>query len=307
MPCAETVDLSILYRGPLASCNYDCSYCPFAKRRDPPAALAADRAALARFVDWVAGRTGDRISILFTPWGEALIRRAYQEALVRLSHLPQVPKVAIQTNLSCRLDWVERCDLDRLGLWCTYHPAQVSRHDFLARCRRLDRLGARYSVGVVGLKEHLGEIESLRQELAPEVYLWVNAFKRQADYYSAADLRRLEAIDPFFAFNLTSHPSAGKACRAGRTVVSVDGDGTMRRCHFIPAVIGNLYEDNFERALIDRPCTNSTCGCHIGYVHLDELNLYAVFGSGVLERIPAFSAGPAADRPFTISQSDRSN
>ena len=26
--------MRILYRGPLASCNYDCPYCPFAKRRD---------------------------------------------------------------------------------------------------------------------------------------------------------------------------------------------------------------------------------------------------------------------------------
>ncbi|MEV6932728.1 hypothetical protein AB0M46_50690, partial [Dactylosporangium sp. NPDC051485] len=31
---------------PLASCNYDCPYCPFAKRRDPPERLRADRAAL---------------------------------------------------------------------------------------------------------------------------------------------------------------------------------------------------------------------------------------------------------------------
>jgi DNA-binding CsgD family transcriptional regulator len=26
--------LDILYRGPLASCNYGCEYCPFAKRKD---------------------------------------------------------------------------------------------------------------------------------------------------------------------------------------------------------------------------------------------------------------------------------
>jgi hypothetical protein len=34
-------------------------------------------------------------------------------------------------------------------------------------------------------------------------------------------------------------------------------------------------------------CGNATCGCHIGYVHMDELKLYEVFGEGVLERIPA--------------------
>ncbi|MEU8270103.1 hypothetical protein AB0B89_23465, partial [Sphaerisporangium sp. NPDC049002] len=44
--------LSILYRGPLASCDYDCPYCPFAKRRDSPARLREDRAALERFTGW---------------------------------------------------------------------------------------------------------------------------------------------------------------------------------------------------------------------------------------------------------------
>ena len=34
--------------------------------------------------------------------------------------------------------------------------------------------------------------------------------------------------------------------------------------------------------LLPRPCT---CGCHIGYVHLDYLELHKVFGAG-LERIP---------------------
>jgi len=61
----------------------------------------------------------------------------------------------------------------------------------------------------------------------------------------------------------------------------------MRRCHFIREVIGNIYEPGFENALRETPCANATCGCHIGYVHMDELKLYEVFGEGVLKRIPA--------------------
>ena len=282
------LNLSILYRGPLSSCNYACGYCPFAKRRELAKELAADRLALDRFADWVIGRDPeDRIAILFTPWGEALTRRWYRETLVRLSHAPQVARVAIQTNLSGSPGWAERADRDRLALWATYHPGEVARESFLRRCRELDRLGVRYSVGVVGLKEHLGEVEALRQELAPEVYLWVNAYKRQLTYYDEDDLRRFEAIDPLFPVNNRRHPSLGRPCRAGRSVVSVDGDGTMRRCHFIREPIGNLYEPGFESALVERPCANATCGCHIGYVHLDDLGLGPVFGAGLLERIPA--------------------
>lgn len=132
------LELSILYRGPLASCNYACWYCPFAKSRQNRAELANDRAALGHFVDWVASRHEDRLSILFTPWGEALVHRCYQKALAKLSHLPQVAKVAAQTNLACNLDWIERCDKKRLALWCSYHPGQVARDRFLAQCEQLD-------------------------------------------------------------------------------------------------------------------------------------------------------------------------
>ena len=281
------MNLSILYRGPLSSCNYGCTYCPFAKHAETGAEHEVDHRALERFVAWVGERRDDRISVFFTPWGEALIRRRYQRALIALTAMPHVERAAIQTNLSCRLDWVEACDKGRLALWATFHPSQVARDRFLATCHELDRRGVRFSVGVVGLKEHAAEIDALRRELPPHVYLWINAYKRIPDYYDDAVLRRFEAIDPLFPINNRRHPSLGRACRAGHSVISVDGDGTMRRCHFIKTPIGNIYDPDFATALQERPCTNATCGCHIGYVHLDDLKLYDVFGDGVLERIPA--------------------
>ncbi|MBX7220867.1 MAG: STM4011 family radical SAM protein [Blastocatellia bacterium] len=280
------MNLSILYRGPLASCNYGCEYCPFAKHQESAAEHAADGVALNRFLEWLETRTTDRLSIFFTPWGEALIRKRYQAAMVRLSHLPQIAKVAIQTNLSGPLGWIDRAERSRLGIWATYHPGETSRSRFLGKCRELDRRSVRYSVGVVGLKEHLAEIEALRHALPAHVYLWVNAYKRQPDYYSQAELEFLETIDPLFPLNNQYHNSFGRACRAGHSVISVDGTGTMRRCHFIPEPIGNLYQSDFAAGLRERPCPNATCGCHIGYVHLDELKLYDVFGTGVLERVP---------------------
>src|SRR5262245_43327614 len=103
---ALELDLAILYRGDLESCNYACAYCPFAKRRDTRAALAADARALDRFVDWIARRHDLRFGILFTPWGEALIRRFYRDAFVRLSRMPHVARVVAQTNLSYPLGWL---------------------------------------------------------------------------------------------------------------------------------------------------------------------------------------------------------
>jgi hypothetical protein len=150
----------------------------------------------------------------------------------------------------------------------------------------LHEAGVRVSVGVVGLREHFDAVAALRRELPAGVYLWVNAYKDVADYYREGEAEWLAAVDPLFPFNNTRHPSRGRACRAGHTVISVDGDGNVRRCHFVRDVIGNLYDPAFAASLRPRPCPNDTCGCHIGYVHMPGLGLYDVFGHGVLERVP---------------------
>jgi hypothetical protein len=278
--------LTLLYRGPLASCNYDCPYCPFAKRRDSRAELTADREALRRFTVWVtANPGGHRLSVLFTPWGEGLTRTWYREALITLSHLPHVDRVAIQTNLAGRLTWITHADPDRLALWATYHPGQVTREGFLAACATLRASGIRHSVGVVGFEEHFSEARALRAELPESTYLWVNA--AEGHTYSEADEARWASIDPLFGFSARPHASAGHECWAGETALSVIGDGTVRRCHFIPELIGNLYDGSYLAALRPRACSLALCDCHIGYVHLKRLGLHQIFAGGVPERVPA--------------------
>ncbi|MFC6884007.1 STM4011 family radical SAM protein [Actinomadura yumaensis] len=275
--------LTILYRGPLASCDYDCPYCPFAKRRDTPAQLRSDRTALERFAAWVTAQDHP-VSVLFTPWGEGLVRSWYRRALVDLSHLPHVERVAIQTNLSHRTAWTADADPAKLALWTTYHPGQVPYERFLGKCRDLHARGVRFSVGVVGQPEHLDAARRLRADLPAGTYLWVNAAEGRT--YTDDEAAAWTELDPLFSYSRRPHASAGRACRTGESVISVDGDGTVRRCHFVPTVLGNLYDGSFREALRPRPCPLHTCDCHIGYVHLEPLGLYDVFAGGVLERIP---------------------
>lgn len=271
--------LNILYRGPLASCNYGCAYCPFAKRRDTRDQLADDRNAWRRFVAW-AMQQERPLGILVTPWGEALIRRWYQDGLVELSH--RVAKVAAQTNLSGDLAWVARANPATLALWCTYHPRWTSEDAFVAQCAKL--AGIRHSVGVVGQPDHADAALSLRKRLPADTYVWINAVKSHR--YTDAERAFWTAIDPLFDLNTHRYPSLGRACGAGERAISVDGDGTMRRCHFISEPIGNIYDPAWADALQPRACSNADCHCHIGYVHLDHLQLDRVFADGLLERIP---------------------
>jgi MoaA/NifB/PqqE/SkfB family radical SAM enzyme len=277
--------LTLLYRGSLASCNYGCNYCPFAKRQQTAAELEHDRQSLDRFAHWIKSQPHN-FSILFTPWGEALIHPWYQQTLCHLSHLPNVQKVAIQTNLSCSLDWLPQTHPDRLALWTTFHPEWSDLDRFLQKCHTLIHHNIRFSVGVVGFPRFKDAIAQLRQALPSSVYLWINAVKAELPNLSADDRAFFQSIDPLYELNTQHYPSLGKSCQSGQSVFSVDGEGTMRRCHFIPEAIGNIYEPDFEKVLRDRPCPNETCHCHIGYVHLDYLELNKVFGSGILERVP---------------------
>ncbi|MFJ2172084.1 STM4011 family radical SAM protein [Streptomyces sp. NPDC087851] len=279
------MDLTILYRGPLASCDYDCPYCPFAKRRDSSEQLRADRAALERFTAWAAAATDDRLSVLFTPWGEGMVRSWYRRALTELSLLPHIRRVAVQTNLSFRTDRLADADPTKLALWCTYHPGQTPYDRFLTKANELAERGIRFSVGVVGLDAHLEHARRLRAELPPHVYLWINAAEGHS--YTDEEAARWTALDPLFPYSRHPHRSAGLPCRTGESVISVDGEGTVRRCHFVRAELGNLYDDSYRRALAPRACPLAVCDCHIGYVHLETLPLYDVFAGGVLERIPA--------------------
>lgn len=281
-----SLDISILYRGALSSCNYDCPYCPFAKHWESAEELTADRQGLSRFQKWLVSRENDRFALYFTPWGEALVRQWYRDAIVQLSHYSHICKIAVQTNLSCNLDWLQEVAIEKIGLWCTYHPGQTTRPAFLHQCRRLSDLGVSYSVGCVGIRDHLEEIEYLRQELPETTYLWVNGYKSESDYYDEALLSALEHIDPLFPLNNTTHESYGHFCRTGLNVFAVDDLGDIRRCHFVDQVIGNLYESEIEHFCSEIRCPNKTCDCHIGYVHLDYLKLDRVFGNGILERVP---------------------
>lgn len=288
--------LSILYRGPLASCNYACAYCPFAKRRDSREHLLRDRQALERFTAWVCENHWRRIGVLFTPWGEALIRPWYRQALARLTHAPHVWKAAIQTNLSARLDWVHRCRVDRLGMWTTFHPTETQLAPFVDKVRWLHDLGVRLSVGVVGVFERVDAISQLRREVPPGVYVWINALRGRGRSYTQRQIDVLAAIDPLFPNNLAVQPSRGRQCLAGETAFTVDGLGNMRRCHFVDEVIGNIYEPSWEAALQPRVCPRTACPCHIGRVNFVGGKLRGAFGDGILERSLALDdARPQAD------------
>ncbi|MCQ4085849.1 STM4011 family radical SAM protein [Saccharibacillus sp. JS10] len=280
------MNITLYFRGSLSSCNYSCPYCPFSKNKDSAETLAKDRQQVETFVNWVAAQqsSGHRFSIFFNPYGEGLVHAWYREAMITLSHTPHIDRVAIQTNLSAKLDWTDSLNPNTAAFWATYHPGETEEKRFLSRCFDLIERQISLSVGSVGVRSAFERIESIRRELPEDVYVWVNAFKDRKNYYQPHEIERLRAIDPLFELNLPDYESLNHPCRTGETVFFVQGSGIVKRCYSDRRVIGHLYRDGLEGLSKTRPCQMKSCGCYIGYVHMPELEMERHYGEGLLER-----------------------
>ena len=72
-------------------------------------------------------------------------------------------------------------------------------------------------------------------ELPPDVYLWVNAYKREPDYYTASMVEELTRIDPLFPHQQPFATRVG-ANRAGPAAASSRWTATVRSAAAISSV-----------------------------------------------------------------------
>ena len=276
---------TILYRGPLASCNYGCTYCPFAKRIDSDAQLDTDRAALTRFVRRVEEiAESRRLRVLFTPWGEALTRRWYRDAIVRLSH--RIDRVAVQTNLAAGSRWLADARSGHVGFWAAWHPSDTTLAGFVRRVDGVLAQGATISVGTVISAETAERALELHAAISDRAAVWLNPQAPLRRRFTGEQVERLTAIDPHFPHGLVRHRSRGRLCDAGQRSFTVDGRGRMRRCHFVDEVIGDFYANDWAQSLQTRPCPRPGCDCFVGFSQLRDLPIAEAMGDGLLERNP---------------------
>jgi MoaA/NifB/PqqE/SkfB family radical SAM enzyme len=283
--------LLVLFRSRLEWCNFTCGYCPWnaTLHRVENDQFRADAERVHRVIDRVA-ELPRRVEFFITPKAEYLVLPYWRDAVARLLALPQVERVTVQTNLSFDLEaFLGSVDAAKLALWTTYHPTEVDERGFAdleAKWRLLLDRGVPFSVGVVGTRENLDAAERLRRRLDRRVYVWVNAYKREGDYYTPQERERLRALDSLFDLNDQHYPSLGRPCTAGQRAVYLDDEGDLRRCFFVGDVIGNLFRDGWATLPAPLGCPARTCHCYVGHMHVVELDFRAVYGDFIAARIP---------------------
>lgn len=282
----------VSFRSSLNICNYTCWYCPWAgtfEKRNKEK-VQQDAQQIERILHRFKALSEHRFSLFFVPRAEMLILSHYQSAVAHLSQFPHVEEITVQTNLSMSISWIfQKVDYSKLRLWITYHPDQLNefqRRQFLQKIKTLQKKQILLSVGAVGIKGHLPAIVRLREELSPEIYLWVNGYKRETNYYNKEELELLCQIDPYFNTHFRRYASYGKPCRSGEESFFLDEFGQMKRCNFTQERIGNFFEEDWEHAFQPRTCPLKECSCYQGLMHIPELAFEKIYGSLVPARIP---------------------
>ena len=285
------MNLLVLFRSRLEWCNFTCGYCPWNANvtRVDASAFREDERRVGLVVDRVA-ELPRRVEFFIAPKAEYLVLPYWREAIRRLLAMPHVERVTVQTNLALDLGaFLDSVNASKLALWTTYHPSEIDesqREEMFAKWQLLQARGVPFSVGIVGTRENLPAMRELRSRLDPRVYLWVNAYKREADYYSADDLAAIRAVDPLFDSNNLHYPSLGQPCTAGQRAVYLDDAGDLRRCFFVGGVIGNLFRDGWRTLDAPASCPVRTCHCYVGHMHIPDLDFRATYGPLLAARIP---------------------
>ena len=153
---------TVLYRGSLKSCNYQCSYCPFSKHRGSAREYDRDREQWFRFVESLVGDGPSALersvgAVMVVPYGEALIHDWYWQGLGRLTAGARLDCAGAQTNLSFSvsrsLDLYRQAggQAEKLRLWATFHPEMTDVQTFAEQCRKICQAGVSICAGAGGV------------------------------------------------------------------------------------------------------------------------------------------------------------
>lgn len=265
----------ITYRGSLRSCNYTCEYCPFSKRRATEKELLQDQQGLLRFVEKIeeAGFQ-EPVSLLFAPYGEAMIHQHYWNAFSRLSRLKQVTRISCQTNLSFNggafLSYLneEGADLDKVSLWASFHPSMTTAEEFAAKAELLAE-DIRLCAGMVGDPASVEQMKRLKELLPGDVYFWINQRDGLSRKYTRKEIEVFTDMDPLFPLELKRYSTMNRRCRGGVSSIFVEADGRVSPCNRSKITLGNFYGDC--RLLEDCEACGGICDCFLAYRNRTDL------------------------------------
>ena len=130
--------------------------------------IEKDQKALWKFIENMKQEKGKH-AVQIVPYGEALVHEYYWQALAKLSQIATQEYTGCQTNLSFSVEKMlgiyeqYQGRIEKIRLWCTFHPARTTVAAFVEQCRKLEIAGFSFCVGMVGDPEEIHTLLVLRR------------------------------------------------------------------------------------------------------------------------------------------------
>lgn len=197
---------TLFYPGILKSCNYSCSYCPVTRQERSIEESSNDKEQFDQILENFKKQARNQTikALLITPAGEALTYPYYWKGMAMLTCIDSVEAVGAQTNLSfsitksLKMFQAAGGRIEKLKLCAVYHPEMESVSRFVRKCNKLFKENISFSVGVIGIPEHMERIQELRMKLPEKIYVWVDPVENKVSDYTEEERKAFLKIDPFF-------------------------------------------------------------------------------------------------------------
>lgn len=281
------------YRGYLTSCNYACNYCPFSKRKMTESQREKDEKALWKFIEDMK-QEKRKHAVQIVPYGEALVHEYYWRGLAALSQIATQEYTGCQTNLSFPVEKMleiyetHQGRIEKLRLWCTFHPSMTTVEKFVEQCRKLEHAGVSFSVGMVGKPKEIPVLLELRRRLPDSVYVWVNKMEGRKNPYTAKEVEIFQKVDPYFFLQMEHRKADLQKCRQS---VFCEADGSQYFCNLQAAARGKGK---------DGGCGRSECNCYLAYSNRKDIEELIFFEPYPAFRIPCYPQAVFFDVDGTI-------
>lgn len=259
--------VDIYYRGRLDFCNYSCYYCPFSKNKYDKNTIKEDKVYLDRFYDFIIENPNIE-NILFIPYGEILIHDYYIEYISKISRLGNIQNIGIQTNNSFSTNRLleifesEKGNIEKLNLWCSYHPYEVEEDIFIDKILELRKNKIKFSVGTVGNPKMKDKLYNFRKKIPDDIYLWINEMDGRKKEYEKDDIDYFKFIDPYFQLELNKPMANITKCYGGKTRLFINYKLIMQPCNISRTVV----KDNIS-------CKSKKCDCYLAYSNRDDIKI----------------------------------
>ncbi len=297
-------------------CNFKCPYCVTGPARSAAGHRAwAEPSSEQRFrtiIKWLA-RLPWRIRVRLGTVGEPFVSAEFLQGAAWLSRQSNVDLVELVTNGSFTdrqfRAWVLTCAMDRITLWTTYHPTQISAERIVAGAVLAQASGAFVIVHSLAFADNLDDIERL-VALCKEhsIRTDITIGRNSNGAFPGAGVLPILDVAPQRLTSLYRDAAAlqaamlglagpkGEPCSAGHDYITVDPDGSIYQCGPYSLLkerrLGSALEHDFVPELRSQkyaPCRNGRpCWCKEDYFHLKIVREELRFSRslGYYERCP---------------------